>query len=44
MVVKTVRGILLADISQVFEFFRVILFFAFHIEEVSQLSLTNWLK
>ena len=25
-------------------FFRVVLFIAFHIEDVSQLSLTNWLK
>ena len=38
------RGILLTDMSQVLEFLRVILFIAFHIEDVSQLSLTNWLK
>ena len=44
MVNKVVRGILLADMSQVLEFLRVILFIAFHTEDVSQLSLTNWLK
>ena len=38
---KLSGGILLADMSQVLEFFLVILFTAFHIEDVSRLSLTN---
>ena len=38
MVVKSVRGILLADVSEFLEFLRVIPFIAFHIEDVSQLS------
>ena len=41
---KLSGGILLADMSQVLEFFHVILFIAFHIEDLSRLSLTNWLK
>ena len=41
---KLSGGILLADMSQVLEFLRVILFIAFHTEDASQLSLTKWLK
>ena len=37
-------GVLLADLSRVLEFFHVIPFITFHIEDVSWLSLTNWLK
>ena len=43
MVIKSCQGgILLADMSQVLEFFRVILFIAFHIEDISRLSLTKY--
>ena len=43
MVVKAVRreGILLAEMSHFLEFFRVIIFFASHIEDVSELSFTK---
>ena len=41
---KLSGGILFVDISQILDFFRVMLFIAFYNEDVLQLSLTNWLK